>query len=288
MGRIIYIIGILLLLPLLSYAQRVKQVCGEYTYYAEGNESPNQAKLKAWEGAKVEALAREFGTIVSQSTTQSETLANGEENTYFSQLSSTEVKGEWLEDVGEPEYEVEFVDDMLVVKCRACGKARELSNVAVDFEAVVLRNGTEKKFADVGFRGGDDMYLLFRSPVDGYVAAYLVDETPVAYCLLPYIDDADGQQPVEHGREYIFFSEAKAEEESGKVDEYTLTCGSDIERNRLYVIFSPEPFTKALDTQVSDALPRQLSYEDFSKWLGTCRKRDKKMGVKVMYIEIKK
>ena len=103
MGRIIYIIGILLLLPLLSYAQRVKQVCGEYTYYAEGNESPNQAKLKAWEGAKVEALAREFGTIVSQSTTQSETLANGEENSCFSQLSSTEVKGEWLEDGGEPE-----------------------------------------------------------------------------------------------------------------------------------------------------------------------------------------
>ena len=148
--------------------------------------------------------------------------------------------------------------------------------------------GEEKKFADVGFRGGDDMFLLFRSPVDGYVAAYLVDETPVAYCLLPYIDDADGQQPVEHGREYIFFSEAKAEEESGKVDEYTLTCGSDIERNRLYVIFSPEPFTKALDSQISDALPRQLSYEDFGKWLGTCRKRDKKMGVKVMHIEIKK
>lgn len=41
-----------LLLPLLAHAQRVKQVCGEYTYYAEGNESPNQAKLKAWEGAQ--------------------------------------------------------------------------------------------------------------------------------------------------------------------------------------------------------------------------------------------
>lgn len=215
-------------------------------------------------------------------------MANGEENTYFSQLSSTEVKGEWLEDVGEPEYKVEFVDDMLVVKCRACGKVRELSNEAVDFEVVVLRNGTEKKFADVNFRGGDDMYLLFRSPTDGYVAAYLVDETPAAYCLLPYMGNAEGQQPVKHGREYVFFSEAKAEKGSGMVDEYTLNCTGDIERNRLYVIFSPQPFTKALDSQMSDALPRQLSYEDFSKWLGTCRKRDKKMGVKVMHIEIKK
>lgn len=288
MNRALSVLCFLLLLPAAGHAQRVRQVCGEYTYYAEGNESPNQAKLKAWEGAKLEALAREFGTVVSQSTTQSETSADGRETSYFSQLSSTEVKGEWLEDVGEPEYEMDFTDDMLVVKCRACGKARELSNEAVDFEALVLRNGTERKFADVSFRGGDDMYLLFRSPADGYVAAYLVDETPTAYCLLPYIGNADGQQPVRHGREYVFFSADKAEEGSGEVDEYTLTCAGDVERNRLYVIFSPEPFTKALDSQVSDALPRQLSYEDFSRWLGTCRKRDKKMGVKVMYIELKK
>ena len=282
------IIVILLLLPLtVMQAQKVRQVCGEYTYYAEGNESPNQAKLKAWEGAKLQALAKEFGTVVSQSTTQSETAVNGQEQSYFSQLSSTEVKGEWLEDVGEPEYKVEFTDDMLVVRCRACGKARELSNEAVDFEAIVLRNGTDKKFADVNFRRGDDMFLLFRSPADGYVAAYLVDETPTAYCLLPYMGNANGQQPVKHGQEYVFFSDAKAEKGSGTVDEYTLTCSGDIERNRLYVIFSPEPFTKALDSHVSEALPRQLSYEDFGKWLNTCRKRDKKMGVKVMHIEVK-
>ena len=281
------IIVILLLLPqTVMQAQKVMQVCGEYTYYAEGNESPNQAKLKAWEGAKLQALAKEFGTVVSQSTTQSETMVNGQEQSYFSQLSSTEVKGEWLEDVGEPEYKVEFTDDMLVVRCRACGKARELSNEAVDFSATILRNGTEARFADVNFRNGDDMFLLFRSPADGYVAVYLVDATQTVYCLLPYMGNAAGQQSVRHNEEYIFFSPTHAKEK-GTVDEYTLTCNDGMERNQVYVIFSPQPFTKALDDQVDAGLPRQLEYEKFSRWLTSCRRRDPKMGVKVMHIEIK-
>ena len=277
-----------LLFPLTLCAQRVQKVCGEYTYYAETSQSLNDAKRAALENAKIQALAHEFGTVISQSNAQKDTYANGEENSYFFSLSASEVKGEWLEDVGEPTYDVSFMQDMLVVKCKVCGKARELSNEAVDFTATILRNGTEAKFADTDFRSGDDMFLLFRSPADGYVAAYLIDETPTAYCLLPYMSNVAGQQSVKHDKEYIFFSPANAPKNTGTIDEYTLTCSSDIERNQIYVIFSPKPFTKALDSQVSDGLPRQLNYEDFSKWLGTCRKRDTKMGVKVMHIEIKK
>lgn len=276
-----------MLFPLTLCAQRVQKVCGEFTYYAEGNQSANDAKHAALEAAKLQAIANEFGTVITQSNVQKETSTNGEESTYFSSLSASEVKGEWIEDIGEPTYEISFVQDMLVVKCKVCGRAREISNEAVDFTATILRNGTEAKFADVNFHNGDDMFLLFRSPSDGYVAAYLIDETPSAYCLLPYMNNARGQQAVKHNQEYVFFSPAKAPK-GEQVDEYTLTCSNEIERNQVYVIFSPKPFTKALDSQVDDGLPRQLSYEDFSRWLSTCRKRDSKMGVKVMHIEIKK
>lgn len=276
-----------MLFPLTLCAQRVQKVCGEFTYYAEGNQSANDAKHAALEAAKLQAIANEFGTVITQSNVQKETSTNGEESTYFSSLSASEVKGEWIEDIGEPTYEISFVQDMLVVKCKVCGRAREISNEAVDFTATILRNGTEAKFADVNFHNGDDMFLLFRSPSDGYVAAYLIDETPSAYCLLPYMNNARGQQAVKHNQEYVFFSPAKAPK-GEQVDEYTLTCSNEIERNQVYVIFSPKPFTKALDSQVDDGLPRQLNYEDFSRWLSTCRKRDSKMGVKVMHIEIKK
>lgn len=282
------LILISLIIPLTLCAQRVQRVCGEYIYYAEENESLNEAKRAALERARLNALAREFGTVISQNTMMRDVAVDGKENSYFSQLSAIEVKGEWIEDVGEAEYETSFEQETLIVKCKVCGKARELSNDAVDFTATILRNGTEERFADTDFRDGDDMFLLFHAPVDGYVAAYLVDENPTAYCLLPYMADTDGQQSVKHGEEYIFFSPNKTREKSDIVDEYTLTCNNSREHNQVYVIFSPKPFTKALDSQVNDGIPRQLDFEEFQKWLSTCRKRDTRMGVKVIHINIEK
>ena len=276
-----------LTLPFCLSAQKTEKACATFTYYAEGNETVNQAKLKALEGAKLQAIAQTFGTFVSQSTVSSDRVENGQEDNYFYQLSDSEVKGEWMEDVGEPQYQVEYAQDMLIVTCTMCGKVREISNAATDFEATVLRNGTEKRFADTRFHAGDEMFMWFRSPIDGYVAIYFVDEKMTAYCLLPYISNTTGQHPVKHNEEYIFFSKQKAKE-NAYADEFRLTCDNSIEHNRLYVIFSPVPFTKAIDNQEKEGLPRQLSYEEFNKWLGKSRRHDAKMGVKVMHIEIKK
>lgn len=278
----------LLIFPLTLSAQKTEKVCGEYTYYAPADKTLEQAKQIALERAKIQALADEFGTIVSQSNATLMQNENGKTDSHFFSLSNSEVKGEWLEDQGEPEYQINYEQGMLVIKCSVCGKARAITNKAVDFTALILRNGTEEKFASVDFRNGDDMFLFFQAPTDGYIAVYLVDQTPTAYCLLPYQSDGNGQQPVKHGEKYVFFSPKLAKDTKSLVDEYTLTYSGTIEHNQVYVIFSPNPFTKALDSQQNSSLPRQLSYEDFSKWLGKCRKRDEKMGMKRMDIEIKK
>lgn len=277
----------LIIFPLTLSAQKTEKVCGEYIYYAPADKTLEQAKHIALERAKLQALADEFGTIISQSNATMMKNENGKTDSHFFSLSNSEVKGEWIEDQGEPEYKISYEQEMLVVKCSVCGKARALTNKAVDFSALILRNGTEEKFASVDFRNGDDMFLFFQAPTNGYVAAYLVDQTPTAYCLLPYQRDGSGQQPVKHGEKYVFFSPKNAKENHSIVDEYTLTCNGAIEHNQIYVIFSPNPFTKALDSQQNSLLPRELSYEEFSQWLGKCRKRDEKMGVKRMDIEIK-
>jgi hypothetical protein len=282
-----FYILLFVLLQVPAFAQKEVTVSGSYTYYAESSQTPKEAKQRALEGARLQAIAQEFGTVITQSTHQAEYAVGGDEHSYFSQLSDTEVKGEWIEDVGEPKYEISFVQDMLVVRCEIVGKARPLSNEATDFEARLLRNGTEPKFADVHFRHGDDMFLQFCAPVDGYVAVYLIDEVPNAYCLLPYRNNEMGQQAVKRNTHYLFFSQANASR-GEVVDEYTLTCQQEEEHNTLYVIFSPKPFVKAIDTQVDEGMPRELSYEAFNRWLTTCRKRDPKMGVQVMHLEIKK
>lgn len=278
----------LIFFPLILSAQKAEKVCGEYIYYAPSDKSLEEAKRIALERAKLQALADKFGTIVTQSNATLMKNENGKTDTHFFSLSDSEVKGEWLQDQGEPAYDISYEQGMLVVKCSVCGKAREIVNNAPDFTARILRNGTEEKFTSSDFHNGDDMFLFFQSPVDGYVAAYLIDETPTAYCLLPYRNDGDGQQPVKHGEKYVFFSPSTAKESPSLVDEYTLTCNGSIEHNQIYVIFSPNPFTKAMDSQNNELLPRELSYEAFSRWLVKCRKRDTKMGVKVIRIDIQK
>lgn len=279
----------LLLISFELYADDIRKVGGVFPYYADVSMSISEAKLAAIENAKLQAIAKEFGTTITQNVEQIDQAINNEENTFFMQYTSSEVMGEWIEDLKEPICEVEEVNsDVILLRATVFGRARALSNEAVDFEACILRNGTEKRYADTRFRTGDDMYVYFRTPVDGYVCVYLIDEQPMSYCLLPYLNDNDGIHTVKKNKEYVFFScEKQNKNEKVEVDELNITCSNENgERNQIYVVFSPEPFTKAIDEHLSETLPRQLVYQDFTRWLGKCRRRDPKMGVKIMKIKI--
>ena len=284
------VVFILLLLPLTVFAQRVKTVEGEYTYHAPENVTIEQARRIALERAKIQALADEFGTIVQQQNITRVENSNGESTTDFFSVGGSEVKGEWLADEDEPEYEIRYEDNMLVVTCRVKGKARELVSAKIDFQARVLRNGTEDKFEDSEFYAGDDLYLSFLSPVKGYVAVYLIDADRQAYCLLPYRSQSEGAYVVEDDRRYVFFSAKDVpQQERAFVDEYNMTCDKDEEHNLIYVVFSPNEFTKAVDRAAdSEILPRQLSHKELQEWLAKCRKYDKEMNVQSFPMTIKK
>ena len=284
---LIYLVVSLTFFSIHVSAQKIQKVIGEFTYYAEEYETLRQAKNKALEGAKLKALSKVFGTLISQDTYFEERANNGKESSSFTQLTSSEVKGEWIEDIKEPIFKIDFHDDMLIVKCEVAGNAREISNESIEFEALVLKNGTGKQHESVKFKNGDQFYLHFRSPVDGYVAVYLIDEKPTAYCLLPYQSNRTGQQTVKSGENYVFFDAGK-KLVNNSIDELRLTCDNDIEHYKIYVLFSPIPFTKAIDNYTSEDQPRQLAYEEFSKWLGKIRRKDPKMGMKVFRIDVSK
>ena len=285
----------LVMFPLLLWGQKVKTISGEHTYYADPNMSVKEATTAAIENARLQAIAHEFGTLLTQNTQQQDKAVNGRETNVFMQLNSMEVKGEWIRDVSEPETTREILEDgTLAIRAKVKIEARAISNEATEFEMKVLRNGTDARFMDTNFNSGDDLYLYLKTPVDGYVAVYLIDEEPTAYCLLPYNGDADGMQPVKRNKEHIFFSPAlAAADDRDMVDELKITCSDDLmELNQLYVIFSPNPFTKAVDHDSGKLvsgdliLPRQLSYKDFSSWLNKQRGRDPKMGMQVVKLKI--
>ncbi len=268
-------------------ADGTRTVIGEYTFYGDDNTTPKEARSRAVEEARLAALAREFGTIVTQSVISDESLKRGKEESYFRSLSETEVRGEWISDVGEPEFKISYDDDgHPVVYCKVKGIARALSNQAAEFDVAVLRNGSQLRNADTRFNSGDDMKLYFKSPQDGYVAVYMVGDDRLAYTLLPYSDNSVGSIKVMHGKEYVFFDTAKAMPEHGVVDELTLVTDNAVEHDRIYVLFSPKPFVKANDNYSGESLPRSLAFNDFHKWLTRMRKNDPTFGCKIIDIVI--
>jgi len=289
--RATFFIFITLFITNLS-AQKTVKVCGEYIYHAPENVSLEQAKKTALERAKLAAMAEKFGTTVSQWNTSIVTNENEKSDISFFSLGGSEVNGEWIKDVKVDYKPPPYIEqEMMVISVSVCGEAREITRANIDFSAKVLSDA-EKKYETDNFNDGQNIYLSFRSPVNGYLAVYLVDEDETAFCLLPYSKDPTGNVPVKAGKEYIFFSPKHADPaEKQLVEEgYKLlnSNSKSIETNFLYIIFSPNEFIKANDVQKDRLLPGELPFADFQKWLAKNRQRDKDMQVETKSLTIRK
>lgn len=272
-----------------GYAQKTKKVHGEYIYHAPENVSIEQARQTALSRAQIQALGDEFGTVVAQHNATLMNNTNGSTHTDFTSLSSSDVKGEWLETIGEPKYEISYEQGMLVVKCSVTGKARAIVAKQNNYVAKILCNGIEDRNEGENFKSGDDLYLAYQSATKGYLAVYLIDDNKNAYCLLPYQSSKDGKVEVDANTRYVFFNQKTAQPlfNSSDVDEYTMTCDKASETNYIYIISSPNPFIKAIDNAV-EGLPRELKYDDFQKWLSKNRTADKDMQIEIKTIVVKK
>lgn len=154
-----------------------------------------------------------------------------------------------------------------------------------------MRNGTSLKFEAKDFKDGDDLYLFFETPIDGYIVAYLLDETTqTVYSILPYKKQSIPAVEVKANQEYVFFSREKAEKGYRQfVDEYTLSCETDKEFNTLYVLFSPTSIGKrnGFDSAIEDK-PTNISFKDFKIWLSKSLSKDKNLQFQVTHITISK
>ena len=272
-------------------AQKTIIASGDYTYYVPKNIALEQAERIALERAQLQILADEFGTIIESVSTTRIANTNGQSNVSTSTIGSSEVKGEWLETIGEPIYTTSYERGMLVLHVKVKGRVREIVSAPIGFEAKILCNGLEDRFERSSFFDGDDMYLSFSSPINGYLTVYLYDGDDYVFCLLPYQRQADGMIDIKANQRYLFFSQDNTPSaiEKQVVDEYTLTADSESEFNRIYIIFSPHRFYKAADKQgKSSESPRFLTFQEFQRWLAKSRRSDEAMQLVVKDIIINK
>lgn len=274
-------------------AEKTKKVSIEYTYVVPENTSIDKAKNIAIERAQTQAIADEFGLLILQTNSTILKNENGNSESKFYSVGDSEVKGEWIETTKGPEFDIIYEDGVLVLCVRMEGVVREIKQAAINYDLKILRNGTEPQFENSEFKSGDDLYVMFKSPIDGFLSIYLLGEDDQAYCILPYSGQPNGAFEVKGNKPYVLFSTKDAMDEVSQefVEELYLTCEKQLEVNQIYVLFSPNPFSKCLDEDIeveSDGkiLPRHLDVANFHKWLAKCRKKDSRMIVDKRIIQI--
>jgi len=269
---------LLLIAAQAGYAQKIRKVSGTGMVRMGSNMTLDEARVKAEEDAKVNAIESVFGAYVEQ---QTDLYATNDETTY-NIIGSTKVKGEWIETT-----DIRFEDDFRTetgtygeeqvryVICHIKGKAREIVPKAnINFEVL---NTPDPASRTVDFYDGEQLYLWFKSPVNGYLSVYL-DDGNTAYCLLP-----DTYSPnefssgvfVKGDKDYLFFSPEHNDLPQSQVEEYEMFTNKKIEYNTLYIIFSEDKFVKPVlkrkQNRDNRILPRSLPSAEFQKWLADQR-----------------
>lgn len=283
------------------YSQKIKIVSGFAQVKWENNLSRIEAYNQALQLAKINAIESAFGTYIEQEANIK--IENGYTDFYI--IGNTKVRADWLETI-KSSYKENRKDikneggpgliSEIWITCEVKGKVREIIEPKLSLKAVSL-NCPSEKCRTTTFLSGEQLYLNFVSPIDGYLSVYIIESEKV-YRLIPYSDmegDYVNSIPIKADKEYIFFSrDLKYDYYPGfsvsNVDELVLSTKLHEEHSSIYVIFSPVPFTKPMlsKQEISNGLifPKSLMKSDFENWFKENRIYNNQFSFSIINIEI--
>lgn len=267
-----------ILLPMSLMAQTEARVEGEYTVTVseDDNITMFQAKQRAIELAKNEAIRYQFGTLIDDLTTTEQSEEDGQSTSSVMGSTTARARGIWLADRKPAEVTVEARDGKIFFTAHVWGTAREIVQSSIRVNWVTQRRGANGMEATTRFQQKERFFIDFQTPVDGYLAIYMVEAFKEVYCLLPYDSRGNlGRFPVKASHPYTLFD--KSIDPNAKY--YTLSTQRNEESFQLVVIFSPNPFTKCVDKRNDPKHPNSLAYTDFQKWLLDIQRTDQDMVV---------
>jgi len=297
---------ILLLAGTSCFSQKEKNAEGYAEVKLASNATPEQTIQKAIDKAKVNAIDNAFGSVVLEGNTlytiNKQTGTKTEFNQTYKSISDIYVNGEWIKDVEPAKTERIVRDNDIFYSASVKGLIRELKSNPAKFSVKTLTCDVISCASEF-FNNGNDFYMYFKAPNDGYVAVYL--DFPVegtTYRVLPYKQESNSAGYfVKADEEYFFFSSKKAKPEmAGKVDELTLTLKdkSMPETNKMFVLYSPKqalekPILTNSKSQAADAasqeaeIPLNLKSEEYQRWLQHFRSQNNEIQLITNYITVK-
>jgi hypothetical protein len=279
-------------------AQKKTKVKAHYTLLLEDNDCIGEFKQKVINGAKIKALADKFGTLISQGTDLSVKNKNEAVDTHFQLLQMSEVKGEWIETTQEKLIwelrEEKEQQQHLYLTCQIEGFAIEKRHLIPNFEIITSKCESSKECASTVFKEGDNFFVLFKSPTNGYLSIFWKEENEV-FRLFPYTTSQleMGGMKIEENKNYWIFSSKEfhnfPEINPREVDEMNLsTNGKDRLFCELIVVFAEQPFLKPmLSERESDGI-KTLTDNELNKWLAKNKLHVDSFQEKRIYITIEK
>ena len=281
---------IFLCLPLAATAQQTVEVHGKATYVVgeSDNITLSEAKLRCIEWAKTDAIEQAFGKRISSNIVDTNISSVGSEGTvessYFWMSTEAMSLADWLGDTRDPEISVEFVRGELFFTAEVWGKAREIVQAKADLKWKILKETGERRTETDTFATGERLYIDFRAPGDGYLAAYLIQSnSSKATCLLPYRTDTSGRFKVKGGTRYTFFDKTATPPAPYHIN---LTTDQPFEMDGIVIVYSPNAFTKAGDSTGDARHLNTLDARDFRNWLKKTQLADREMVVETRWVKI--
>jgi hypothetical protein len=268
--------------------QSDKIVEAELFVIIEKNETEFEVVERAKRDAKILALEKAFGVFISESNVL-RTKSEGLVKQNFVSVSNALVNGEWIKTLEE---KVSFVNDSSGrwVKVFVKGIAVEIKRLKFEPQ-VSTANCLSTKCITTEFKSGEQFYLNFKSPKNGFVSIYCDDGTKTQR-LLPYSNsETDIGYEVLGDHEYVFFSKTKG---ANFADEIELFTNAEIEINKIYILFSEDKLTKPnldIDNRAADfnaILPKSTESSKFYDWFQKLRLSNKNLQVNEIDILIKK
>lgn len=292
-----------------GYSQKEIATIGENLMRIEKNQTILQAQEMSLQQAKIDGIERVFGRVIINGNStylQNKSVNKSvETKSSFAFFSDSFVKGEWVRNTSEPIFTFQNLNGEQWLKVKVAGIVREIESGPITFKLNTLNCEKVSCITEI-YRNDQDFYVQFKSPENGFLALYLDDPSlGETSRILPYQNSQlyQGAIPIQRNKEYVFFSKKLDQlNEIGAVDElvFKLSRGVDSEQYKLFILFSPEPFSTPLVEDKSHLfldrsmlnrgilLPKSMESSKFQEWLQKVRINKRKLQVDYRYLNLAK
>lgn len=248
--------------------------------------SKDELKERLRYHAIINAIEQEYGTYVSKESF----IEVDDGSTEFRVYGKTEVRGEWLKTTNEVFKEQirkskqKGKKHELWMTLKIQGMVRELTRPNIEFD-YFTSNCRKEACRTAIFESGQPLYFHFKTPVDGYISVFFI-ENDDAYRVLPYQNMPVAYQnavPVLSDSSYVFFSpENDYYQDFSRhlIDELVMLTEQPEEYITLCLVFSKREFDKpglkppAVEETIGWDVPKSLNAQALKDWLETNRIND--------------